>query len=501
MARPFLVPVQLPGDPGAPLHAAPKQYVDAQVGTREPAGTAAAAVAAHEAALNPHPQYLTEPEANALYQPLGGGSEGGGYRSGFVPADQGTTPVVLHNLGTSDLVVSVQDANGRLYTPVAWESVDAGGAPSEDAVRFTFSTAPTANQYRYTIVSAGPAPTVAEHHHAEYVTTDDLAGYATDADVTTAVSGKADDADVVHKSGNETVGGTKIFSSPPQVPVGTLLTHPVRRDDARLTDARTPTAHASSHGSGGSDPVTPAAIGAVPTTRQVTAGTGLSGGGDLTANRSLAVAYGSTAGTAVQGNDTRVTADQAVGTASIRTLGTGAQQAAPGNVVAAMRTQLFGGAARTRAPRCVLQASVDRTLIQNADVWQDTQWAVSLDTDSMWAPGIVGDGQGYVEIKIAGRYRVLFLATVGGTTNVYYANKITLNTTAVPTLSIASDNRFNNPGSGEPIYLRAEAQNRVLAVGDRLRFAIWTTGAAGWCYATWFNGIATQAVVEWIGPE
>lgn len=67
------------------------------------------------------------------------------------------------------------------------------------------------------------------------------------------------------------------------------------------------------------------------TSTTVTAGTGLTGGGDLSANRTLTVAYGSASGTAVQGNDARVTADQVAGTASIRTLGTGAQQAAAGN--------------------------------------------------------------------------------------------------------------------------------------------------------------------------
>lgn len=41
-------------------------------------------------------------------------------------------------------------------------------------------------------------------------------------------------------------------------------------------------------------------------TTTVSAGTGLTGGGDLSANRSLAVAYGTTAGTAAQGNDTRL---------------------------------------------------------------------------------------------------------------------------------------------------------------------------------------------------
>jgi hypothetical protein len=44
----------------------------------------------------------------------------------------------------------------------------------------------------------------------------------------------------------------------------------------------------------------------VPTTRTVTAGTGLTGGGDLSANRTLAVAYGTTSTTAAAGNDSRL---------------------------------------------------------------------------------------------------------------------------------------------------------------------------------------------------
>lgn len=56
-------------------------------------------------------------------------------------------------------------------------------------------------------------------------------------------------------------------------------------------------------------------------------GTGLTIAIDGTAS----VDYGTAAGTAVQGNDTRVTADQAAATASIRTLGTNATQAAAGN--------------------------------------------------------------------------------------------------------------------------------------------------------------------------
>jgi hypothetical protein len=72
--------------------------------------------------------------------------------------------------------------------------------------------------------------------------------------------------------------------------------------DARLSNSRTPTAHAGSHAAGQADAVSPVAIGAVPTSRTITAGTGLTGGGDLTADRALAVAYGTTSTTAARGD-------------------------------------------------------------------------------------------------------------------------------------------------------------------------------------------------------
>ena len=48
--------------------------------------------------------------------------------------------------------------------------------------------------------------------------------------------------------------------------VGTGAATVAAGNDSRFTDARTPTAHAASHASGGSDPVTPAAIGALTQT-------------------------------------------------------------------------------------------------------------------------------------------------------------------------------------------------------------------------------------------
>lgn len=48
----------------------------------------------------------------------------------------------------------------------------------------------------------------------------------------------------------------------------------------------------------------------VPSTRQIIAGTGLTGGGTLAADRTLAVSYGTTSGTAARGNDSRLSDDR-----------------------------------------------------------------------------------------------------------------------------------------------------------------------------------------------
>ena len=72
--------------------------------------------------------------------------------------------------------------------------------------------------------------------------------------------------------------------------------------------------------------------GGVPITRQVIAGTGLTGGGDLTVDRTLAVAYGTAAGTAAAGNDVRILGalqSGLVGAAGDLLAGTGAGTVAP----------------------------------------------------------------------------------------------------------------------------------------------------------------------------
>ncbi len=113
---------------------------------------------------------------------------------------------------------------------------------------------------------------------------------------------------------------------------GTSPSQVILGSDSRLSDVRTPIAHASAHQPGGSDPLAVDAAaatgslrtlgtgaaqaasgsdsritGAVQNSRLVTAGTGLTGGGDLSADRTLAVAYGTSSVTAAAGNDLRIT--------------------------------------------------------------------------------------------------------------------------------------------------------------------------------------------------
>jgi hypothetical protein len=59
-------------------------------------------------------------------------------------------------------------------------------------------------------------------------------------------------------------------------------------------------------------PTVPALANKAAATTTISAGTGLTGGGDLTANRTLTVNFGSAAGTVAQGNDSRITGAEQV---------------------------------------------------------------------------------------------------------------------------------------------------------------------------------------------
>lgn len=95
-------------------------------------------------------------------------------------------------------------------------------------------------------------------------------------------------------------------------------------------------------------------VGDVQSTRTITAGTGLTGGGDLSADRSFAVAYGTSSSTATVGNDTRVV--NAVQTS--RTISTG--------------TGLTGGG----------DLSANRTLSVDTSVIEVVQTVVTISTNT-----------------------------------------------------------------------------------------------------------------------
>lgn len=63
-------------------------------------------------------------------------------------------------------------------------------------------------------------------------------------------------------------------------------------------------------------------LGAVPTTRTISPGTGLTGGGDLSTNRTLSVSYGSTSTTSCVGNDSRLSDTRAVRFTAVPALST-----------------------------------------------------------------------------------------------------------------------------------------------------------------------------------
>ncbi len=121
-----------------------------------------------------------------------------------------------------------------------------------------------------------------------------------------SAGGAATDSMVVHTTGAESISGTKTFQSSPVVPAPTLGSHATTKTYVDgVAGAGAPDASTSTKGivqlagdlSGtATSPTVPGLAAKAPTARQIIAGTGLGGGGDLTADRTLSV----TADTTVQ---------------------------------------------------------------------------------------------------------------------------------------------------------------------------------------------------------
>lgn len=142
-------------------------------------GAPAAAVAAHEVAADPHPQYLRQVEADALYAPVGAGggdvtaheaaadphaqyltesdadvryARGGGIDVP-VPADS-TTPTIVHGLGSTAVHVTVYEVATGARVGLPYRVADG------DSVVLRFATAPTAGQYRAMVLPTTAGGTV-----------------------------------------------------------------------------------------------------------------------------------------------------------------------------------------------------------------------------------------------------------------------------------------------------------------------------------------------------
>lgn len=108
----------------------------------------------------------------------------------------------------------------------------------------------------------------------------------------------------------------------------------------------------------------------VPTTRTVSSGTGLTGGGALSANQTISASFGTTSGTICQGNDSRVTG------------------AAPAASPSFTGTASFGGA-MVQTPVTLTDAT---TIAVNAAL--GNTFRVTLTTSrTMGAPSNATDGQ------------------------------------------------------------------------------------------------------------
>lgn len=105
--------------------------------------------------------------------------------------------------------------------------------------------------------------------------------------------------------------------------VGTTTGTVAAGDDSRLTDSRTPTAHATSHATGGSDPLTPAAIGAYT----LTAGTALDARVVTVENTALT----KTDNLASVSSPPTARTNLGLGSAAVANIGTGAGTVAAGN--------------------------------------------------------------------------------------------------------------------------------------------------------------------------
>lgn len=156
-----------------------------------------------------------------------------------------------------------------------------------------------------------------------------------------------------------------------ELPLGTTSSTVTVGNDSRLSDSRTPTAHATSHASGGSDPVTPAAIGALATTaRGAVNGVASLDGSTLVPIAQLPL--GTSSSTVTVGNDSRLS-NSRTPTAHATSHASGGSDPVTPAAIGAVATTAVGAASGvasldsgTKVPLAQIPTGVELTANKNA---------------------------------------------------------------------------------------------------------------------------------------
>jgi hypothetical protein len=267
----------------------------------------------------------------------------------------------------------------------------------------------------------------------------DGASVATEDYVDTAVAGLVPTSRTITAGTGLSGGGDLSTNRTLTVSYGTTSTTACVGNDSRLSDSRAPTGSAGGdlgstypnptvtaiHETSGPTKLTFGSIsdgqelirsgstivGAarVPTSRTITAGTGLTGGGDLSADRTLTVSYGTSSTTACVGNDSRVT---------------GALQTSGGT----MTGQLIG------TPSTTTYASTRTFDVSTNNDWRFTDtWTgnitITLSNGSEGCQGVIwakqdGTGSRTVAFTTSGRTQLMDDGITAYNTSIAAANKV-----------------------------------------------------------------------------